>query len=198
MSNDTNPAGVPGLQLVLELDMPLFSNARPLIFAVSISVFWVAALCGMPQDARAALDPPTGEVILVVAGNIRETNVGDEAHFDREMLTTLGMETLETTTPFEEGPQVFQGPRLAALLKAVGADGQVIIATALDGYTVEIPAQDMLDYPVILAMIWNGKEMGIRNKGPTWIVYPLDQYPELVGEKFSARSIWQLSSIRIR
>lgn len=186
------------LQLMLEIEMPIFSNIKPLIFAVTIYAFLVAALCGMPRDARAAMDPPAGEVILTVAGKISETNVGEEAHFDREMLAALGMETLETTTPFEEGPQVFQGPLLAALLEAVGADGQVIIATALDGYTVEIPAQDMRDYPVLLAMIWNGAEMGIRNKGPTWIVYPLDQYPELVGEKFSTRSIWQLSSIRIR
>ncbi|WP_161973660.1 molybdopterin-dependent oxidoreductase [Hwanghaeella grinnelliae] len=178
--------------------MSLFSNTRPLIFAVALSAFWLTALSGLPCDAHAEMEAPTGEVILVVGGNISETNVGDEAHFDRQMLTALGMETLTTTTPFEETPQDFQGPRLAALLKAVGAQGQVIVATALDGYTVEIPTRDMLDYPVLLAMVWNGKEMGIRNKGPTWIIYPLDQYPELVEEKFSTRSVWQLSSLNIQ
>lgn len=175
-----------------------FSNPRPLTFAVILPFLTAAFLCGAPVYGHAELKPPAGDVILVLAGKIGETNVGGEAHFDRPMLEALGMETLRTKTPFEEGEQTFQGPSMAVLLKSVGATGHRIVATALDGYTVEIPMQDMFDYPVILAMVRNGAPMGVRSKGPLWIIYPLDQFPELAAEKYSARSVWQLNRLEIR
>ncbi len=152
----------------------------------------------MTGAAKADISTPTGNVILVITGKLTETNAGNEAHFDKEMLASLGMETVKTTTPFEEGIQTFEGPRVAALMKSVGATGDLLVATALDGYTVEIPMKDIVEYPVLMAMTWNGQEMGVRNKGPLWIIYPIDQFRELASERFSARSIWQLNRIEIR
>lgn len=174
------------------------SIQRSLIFAASLIVLSAGFTVAAVSQGFAQLKPPSGDVILVIAGNIGETNVGDEAHFDREMLEALGMGTVKTTTPFDQGEQTFQGPSVSALLKSVKANGDLIVATALDGYAVEIPVRDMLDYPVLLAMTRNGERMGVRNRGPLWIIYPLSLYPELVQEKYSARSIWQLERLEIR
>jgi len=183
---------------VTDFEMLMFSNAKPLIVAATTAILAVVLFGGLPGAAKAEIKKPAGDVVLVITGKISETNAGAETHFDREMLTSLGMETLKTTTPFEEGVQTFEGPRVDALLKSVGATGELLVATALDGYTVEIPMQDVVDYPVLLAMVWNGETMGVRNKGPLWIIYPIDQYHELARERFSARSIWQLNRIDIR
>lgn len=178
--------------------MQIFSKQKPLIFAATLSLLSMTVLVCLTKTVFAELKQPTGDVILVVTGKIGESNGDGEARFDRDMLESLGMETLKTATPFEEGIQTFEGPLLSMLLRHVDATGDLLLATALDGYTVEIPVTDAIDYPVILAMAWNGVKMGVRNKGPVWIIYPIDQHPELVQERFSARSVWQLNRIEIR
>ena len=71
-----------------------------------------------------ALDSPTGSVILKVTGNITQTNVGDEAHFDKVMLEALTQRTTDTSTPWHDGVVSFEGPLGRALLEAVGAEGE--------------------------------------------------------------------------
>jgi len=144
-----------------------------------------------------ALDAPKGDVILTLNGKISETNGDGVARFDREMLKAIGLKSLTTTNPFETGVQQFEGVLLSDVLKMVGADGTRLIATALDGYAIEIPIEDPMTYPVLIAMVWNGQEMKVRNKGPLWIVYPVDQYDDLSAEQYSARSIWQLRRIEV-
>ncbi|MEQ8665901.1 MAG: molybdopterin-dependent oxidoreductase [Rhodospirillales bacterium] len=159
-------------------------------------VFGLSLIC--PTAATAGLATPAGPVILVVKGKIGETNVGDEAHFDREMLMALGMRSLTTHNPFETGLQEYEGVLFSDVLKAVDADGEVLVGTALDGYSIEIPVEDIMTFPVMLAMTWNGEVMRPRNKGPLWVVYPIDQYPELQDETYSVRTIWQLADIDVR
>ncbi|MEX0695131.1 MAG: oxidoreductase [Rhodospirillales bacterium] len=146
----------------------------------------------------AALARPSGEPLLVVTGKIEQTNVGDAAHLDRQALQAIGMTTLTTSNQFEPGVHTYEGVLLGDLLTYLGADGSKLIATALDGYSVEIPVSDARKFPIILAMIRNGKPMGVRDRGPIWIIYPIDQFNELKDEKYSARSIWQLDRIDVQ
>ena len=44
----------------------------------------------------------------------------------------------------------------------------------------------------------NGKAMDVRNKGPIWIIYPIDEFPELKTEEISGRSIWQLDKLLVQ
>ncbi|MBO6946656.1 MAG: molybdopterin-dependent oxidoreductase [Rhodospirillales bacterium] len=148
-----------------------------------------------PGSASGSLEKPVGPVILTVEGKIKITNTGKEARFDRKMLDALGMHTLKTSNPFDTGTHTYEGVLLSDLLESVGADGTMLVAYALDGYAVEIPVADTKKYPVMLAMIWNGKEMTVRNKGPIWVIYPIDKYTELKDEKYSSRSIWQLERL---
>jgi hypothetical protein len=162
-------------------------------------LLWAVLAAAVPAQGFAEpLPQPSGEVLLSVAGAIETTNAEGEARFDRAMLEALGMERLETSNPFEPGVHVFEGPRLSAVLDRVGARGSTVTAKALDGYEIDIPFSDAADYGVLLAMRWNGETMTVRRKGPIWIVYPVDQNPELNIESFSSRSIWQLSRLTVR
>ncbi len=148
--------------------------------------------------ADAALAKPSGKPVLVVTGKIKETNVGAEAHLDRALLYSIGLKKLKTSNQYEPGVHDYEGIMLKDLLSFLGASGTKLIATALDGYSIEIPAYDAERYPVILAMKKNGVEMAVRDKGPIWIIYPIDQFEELKDQKYSARSIWQLNRIDVQ
>jgi len=153
----------------------------------------VAVLGGpwRPTDSRAgALPVPTGEVLLVVTGNIGNTNVGGEARFDRQMLEALGTSRLVTRTPWHPDGNVFEGVRADRLLKAVEARGEAVRATAANDYRVTIPLSDFAAHDVLLAMRIDGRDLTLRTKGPIWVIYPDDaDLPE--GER-SERMIWQL------
>ncbi len=181
------------------LELAQLSDYDRRMYGVLKTVSAIILVLGLfiPHASSADMAKPSGKTILTVGGDISETNSGNEAHFDREMLMALGMQTLRTSNPFETGIQVFEGVLLSDVLKRVSAKGTVITAYALDGYAVEIPIKDAMDYPVLLAMSWNGKEMTVRNKGPLWVIYPVDQYDELKDEQYSARSIWQLGRLVI-
>lgn len=136
--------------------------------------------------------------ILTVTGKIAADRYPSGATFDRDALIALGLEKLETETHFTKGMQSFDGVRLTALLNAVGADGTILTATGLDGYSVDIPIEDAARFNVFLALNWNGAVMKVRNKGPVWIVYPISQFPEVNTEVYSARSVWQLKTLAVK
>lgn len=147
-----------------------------------------------PDPLAAQPDAP----ILAIDGAVINLNGDGVARLDRRQLEALGMRELVTSNPFVDGVHRFAGVLLSDVLDLVGADGTTIMARALDGYTVQIPVQDARAYPVMLALERDGERMTVRNKGPIWIIYPIDQYDELDTEEFSARSIWQLSRLTVR
>ena len=67
--------------------------------------------------------------------------------------------------------------------------------TSLNDYSVDVPAEDAEKYDVIVAYKQNGEYMRVRDKGPFWLVYPLDQYPELQNEQTATKMIWQMKAI---
>ena len=137
-------------------------------------------------------------IVHTILGNIDVSRYPNGATFDRETLLALGTETLETETHFTKGLQQFEGVRLRKVLEAVGARGTSLTTTALDGYSVKIPFEDVERFQVFLALKWNGVVMRPRNKGPIWIIYPITKFPEVNTEIFSARSTWQLKTLTIK
>ncbi len=145
-----------------------------------------------------ALEGPTGPVILTVSGNIGVTNAGDEAHFDREMLESLEQHTTRTHTPWHDGRVTFTGPLGRDVLDAVGAQGNMLRVTALNDYGANVPVADLMEYDVILAMTLDGAPLRVRDQGPLFIIYPFDEFPELLTEKVMTRSVWQVVHIDVR
>ncbi len=148
--------------------------------------------------AAASLETPAGKIILTVSGNITTTNANDKAVFDREMLEALGNAELSVTTPWTDGRQVFNGVPGKRILDAVGARGEKMMAIAINDYRVEIPLSDLQNYPVLFALKQNGKYMRVRGKGPIWIIYPRETYPELDTDEVTDRWVWQLKEIVIK
>lgn len=143
------------------------------------------------------LSAPSGKVLLTVSGLIEHTNVDGSAQFDRQMLEALDWQKIRTFTSFSDGEQVFEGPTLAAVLKAVGASGDMLDATAINDYSTEIPVSDAKSHNVFLAMVWNGKTMRVRNKGPIWVVYPTTE-DHAKTQPYDRQMIWQLDRIVVR
>jgi hypothetical protein len=151
--------------------------------------------------ALAQLEPlptPTGPVILTVSGNVELTNSEGGAAFDRDMFAEIGITEITTTTPWTDGSRVFSGVLARALFERVGAEGTVVLASALNDYTVEVPMEDFIKYDVLLATKMDGTEMLVSDKGPIWIVYPRDNEPALQDRRLHDRWVWQLKALQVR
>lgn len=144
------------------------------------------------------LPVPQGEVVLTVSGDIAVSNSPEGAVLDIGALESMEPVEFETTTIWTDGPQQFRGVPLATLMERLGAKGQVIAASALNDYTVEIPLEDAVPDGPIIAFEQNGKVLSVRDKGPLWIVYPYDTRTEYQSEVIYARSIWQLARIEVK
>nr|WP_265516450.1 molybdopterin-dependent oxidoreductase [Nitratireductor luteus] len=154
---------------------------------------------GLHSTAQAeTLPTPAGETILVIDGNIENTNAGDEAHFDRQMLEGLGMVEIVTTTPWYTSAATFEGVPLTKLMEYVGAKGTEIEAVALNDYRTTIPISDFAEFGTILAMKRDGVEMPVRDKGPLFIIYPYDSNADLHAQKYYSRSVWQIARMNVR
>jgi hypothetical protein len=159
----------------------------------------IATLFGIlssPEKAS-ALGSPKGTPILEIAGSIQEKNSGNLAVFDREMLESMGLQTIVTTTPWDSGPVRFEGVPLSKLMAAVKAQGKTARVLALNDYVTLIPVEDFAKHNVILALKRDGKYMPIRDKGPLFVIYPFDSDPALQSQVYYARSAWQVKRIEI-
>jgi hypothetical protein len=156
------------------------------------------SVVGTSRQAYATIPAPSQTPILTVSGRINVTNVDGAARFDRAMLEAMGMQRIETTTPWYSGTVSFEGVSLAKLMQAVGAEGDRVSVVALNDYSSEIPIEDFAKYNVILALKRDGEYMPVRDKGPLFVIYPYDSVPELKHQKFYSRSVWQVAKIIVR
>lgn len=152
----------------------------------------------VPVARAGELPQPVGKPILTIQGKIATVNHDATAQFDLAMLEQLGMVTIETKTPWFDGPVRFEGVPLVKLMSTVGASGTTIVAVALNDYSSEIPVEDITKYNVILAVKRNGEYMPVRDKGPLFIVYPYDSAPELRSQTYYGRSVWQIAKLIVK
>lgn len=158
-------------------------------FATSTILTFASATLAFADD----VSEPTKEIILTVTG----TDAADPVRFDRAGLEALGFETIETTTIWSEGVQTFEGVSLKSILDELGVTEGTLLATAINDYTVEIPVLDAVENGPIIAVMLNGDDMSIREKGPLWVVYPYDSSADYRSEVVYSRSIWQLDRIEV-
>lgn len=164
-------------------------------------VIFIMTMAGLLGAGSAGADPlptPADKAILTISGKIDTTNKDDTAQFDRAMLESIGMETIETNTPWYTGAVKFEGVSLDKLMKRVGAKGERAVFVALNDYSSEIPMEDFAKYNVILALKRNGEYMPVRDKGPLFVIYPFDSKPELKNQTFYGRSVWQVAKIVVK
>jgi hypothetical protein len=141
-------------------------------------------------------EKPQGPVILSISGALQCCPEGI-AYFDLERLDALPQTEVRTLTPWTDNSDRYSGVRLSELLKTLGAKGSTLSAMALNDYSTQFSTAALLQYPVILATRRNDQPMRIRDKGPIWIIYPLDDYPQLRTEEHHHAMVWQLKSLQI-
>ncbi|MGJ3261599.1 MAG: hypothetical protein ACFE0R_00045 [Salinarimonas sp.] len=163
----------------------------------------VLRLCALVLTLAAALlvlapaPPAEAQEVLVARWVDRDGHELARRGFAIDTLEALAPATVVTTTPWTEGVMRFTGPRLDTLAALEPQDGEVIAArmTALNEYTIEVPAQDWSAHDLVLATRADGQRMRVRDGGPIWLVYPLDADPSLQTQQYYYRMIWQLREI---
>ena len=161
-------------------------------------VLSLAASVAAAPGRAASLPPPKGDVILTIDGAIANTTDGKQAEFDLAGLEALGLTAVETSTPWTDGVVRYEGVLARDLMKHVGATGGRLVATALNDYVAEIPLSDLTDYDVILAVKADGQYLPVRDKGPIFIVYPLDSDTALLNNTIYSRCVWQLARLTVQ
>jgi hypothetical protein len=156
----------------------------------------VAAAIGWTGSAGAAAEAAMPvKTILVVDGQVAG---GQPAAFDLEALKKLPVTRVTTMTPWTDGESLYEGVRVRDLLKVLGADGEIVLADAVDDYQVKIPMQDIRDYDVIVAYAMDGEPLPADNKGPLWIIYPYSEHFVLQKDLYFSRSVWQLNRLTVQ
>jgi len=149
------------------------------------------------QISVASLPRATDKALLTVTGAIATTNSPGAAVFDRDMLAALPRTTFTTSTIWTEGEVRFAGVELRSLLDRLGVTGGTLRITAINDYSVQIPAAEVVAGGALLADLRDGKPMSVRDKGPIWVVYPYDSSPDFRNEVIYSRSVWQVDRIEV-
>lgn len=158
-------------------------------------VAWSRSLLVVVALMACALGAPASAHELSLRWVTPAGAVLDQKTLTQAELDALKQTTIVTSTPWTEGPQTFTGPSLAvlaALASPTAAEAKVV---ALNEYSATIPATDWIDRGVILATRHNGQFMRVRDKGPFWVMYPIDKDPALRHQFYQSRMVWQVKSI---
>jgi hypothetical protein len=118
--------------------------------------------------------------------------------FTLEELLSMPQTTIVTKNDYVDEAAAFQGPSLRSILEEMDIAGDATLKMqALNDYSLIVPARDAFEYEVILAVLREGEPMSVREKGPIWVIYPMDSYPELQDDVYNDRLVWQLKSISV-
>ena len=154
------------------------------------------ALTGLGGVSAHAQDAAP-RTVLSVTGLVAPAPAGGW-NFTLAELEGLGLVEMRTATPWTRGEQAFSGVPLLRLLEHVGARGELLRASALNDYTVEVPASDARNNGAILVTRLDGQPMKVRDRGPVWLLYPFSGRPDLDNARIHERAIWQLRRIEVR
>ncbi|QXE24685.1 hypothetical protein B6N60_03392 [Richelia sinica FACHB-800] len=114
-----------------------------------------------------------------------QTATGKPATVSWQELVELATTEVETNDPnhVSQVSQMFnfQGISVASLLKKFGYQPGTTEVTFVcyDAYQVTVKLQDLLTYPIILAIARDGKPIQRDQGGPIYLVFPHSQYPQL-------------------
>jgi len=119
---------------------------------------------------------------LLVQG---ETGTGNPVTLNWQQIQALATDHVKTTNPLNianPGEVIdFRGIQVSKLLHQFGVTNHVTDVTfvSFDSYYVTISLQDLLAYPIVLAIAKNGIPIKRDQGGPIYLVIPYTQYPEL-------------------
>ncbi|QDL94160.1 hypothetical protein FDP22_20105 (plasmid) [Paroceanicella profunda] len=118
---------------------------------------------------------------------------------DEQALLDMPQVSVNTSNEFVDGVTEFTGPLARDVIGLIGR-GTATKArlTAVNDYTVELDLAEFEKYDVIFALAMNGERLSLRDKGPIWVIYPMDDYAELQDPSYNNRLIWQLVKVELK
>lgn len=178
---------------------------------LSIAMALAALLIGGASGAIAEPEPP----VLTITGEVAHPNRGalDPFHdafmshkdktftkafaFTRPSLATLPQIKVSTNVETWPGKVELEGPRLSDALAAAGvAADATIVATALDGYNVELTPETRSAHDWILAINANGAPLSIGGRGPVWLIHGTNG--KAVSQDVEATWVWALYLLEVK
>ncbi|MFN8489561.1 MAG: hypothetical protein U0350_18400 [Caldilineaceae bacterium] len=146
-----------------------------------------------------AIPAPKEPIILTVTGKIGAKNQGDQIVMDRPTLEAVGTAEYAISDPFENRQIVYRGILMRDLLKLwqVDKNAQTLHLVAINDYTIDVPVQEMQEYPVLFALQADGQYMQPNYHGPAMLIYPLDSY-KLDPVATMKKLIWQIKTIDVQ
>ena len=173
---------------------------------------WIHAGPGGRPDRRNLLCLAAGVTLVLLAGPLvaqhhegvvilEDDSAELRLEFDVNGLAGLPQTEFSTSTVWTESVDRYTGVLLRDLLLAAGIDpaagrGTVVI-DALDGYSASIGFDEITPVAPMLAFLRNGARMPLRAQGPFWMIFPFDDDPAFQNETTYARSVWQVSHLRV-
>lgn len=170
----------------------MFDVTRRTLGTVALAAAFLLPTGVLAQDSAAE-----GPIILTVTGKLNaptrqayseeddkffgyyEVDFDQAAQFDYDKLRALDLHSVQADFPKGGPVHTFEGPLLADVLKAAGAEGKTVTVLALDGYGIEAPLQELVDQGAVVALRRNGTPFAIGDYGPTQIVFPRAERDDL-------------------
>ncbi len=181
------------------------------LLVLSVVMILLVACSGQPKTIYEEVSPatmkpgdaipsPTGEVILIVTGNISAKNNGDTLELDMATLEKFGVVKYDIDDPWMKTTVNYSGVLLSNFLKMVGASpsAENVRIIALDDYAVDITVTEVQKWPVLLATQSNGAYMSMAENGPTRILFPFGRYSDIDVVLYQDLSIWNIKSIEVQ
>lgn len=173
------------------------ASAQGLLSVATATV--VAAALTVSGFASAAPNACPTDALLEIAGAVKPNSPRGSFLFTEKDLLKLKTVTLTTATAWTPRSE-FVGPELSTVLEAAGvpATAKEMRFYAIDAYEITIPTDDLVKYRPIMAHTQNGQRLEVATRGPVFLVYPRDQYPELTAIKGQAQFVWMVCKIVVK
>ncbi|MFM2587949.1 hypothetical protein [Vibrio sp. TBV020] len=115
-----------------------------------------------------------------------------------EIITQFEPTSFTTSLPWYQDKKEFTGFKVSDLLKSLDIDDAFSVSfIALNDYAASSQVSDIKEFEPIIAYQVDGKNMRIRDKGPYWLLFNIDKYPETNNAAFHSQMVWQIDEIMI-
>ncbi|WP_194436577.1 hypothetical protein [Vibrio fluminensis] len=127
--------------------------------------------------------------IYLADGTTVETNMVN-------LLAEFSTTSFETRLPWFPDQRSFTGIPVMKLVERYGDENTFAVTfLALNDYAATSTVEDIQKFAPIVAVKMNGEPMKIRHKGPYWLIFNLNKYPEIDNIGYHSQMVWQIDEI---
>ena len=133
---------------------------------------------------------------LLSIQSVKNSGCKSTTQLSDAQLLALPQQQFVTHHSWSDDAESFSGPLLQDVLDTTCNNAEKIKLTALNDYAIDMDFSEVKKYQPIVALSVNGKRLSVREKGPLWVMLPLDEH-KISDRSLDGIMIWQLSDITI-